>query len=99
MSVSNDRHPAPHGHRHYHGQSASTRHTQDLAMTEPREILFVDPAIADLATISGNLRPGVEAFLLDSATPAARQIAAALAERRGLDAVHVIAPGAPGRGD
>jgi hypothetical protein len=68
-------------------------------MTEPREILFVDPAIADLATISGNLRPGVEAFLLDSATPAARQIAAALAERRGLDAVHVIAHGAPGRVD
>jgi hypothetical protein len=63
----------------------------------PREIVFIDPAIADIATIAGNLRPGVAAVLLDSARPAARQIAAALAGHRGLAAVHVIAHGAPGR--
>jgi Domain of unknown function (DUF4347) len=66
-------------------------------MTDIREILFVDPAIADIATISDNLRPGVEAFVLDAAVPAARQIAAVLTARRGLAAVHVIAHGAPGR--
>ena len=40
--------------------------------------------------------PGVEARVLDPATPAAQQIAAALADRRDLAAVHVIAHGAPG---
>ena len=61
------------------------------------EILFVDPAVSDIATILGGLRPEVEAIVLDSSRPAARQISAALRERRGLDAVHVIAHGAPGR--
>ena len=66
-------------------------------MAHNREILFLDPAVADRETILGNLRPEVEAIVLDTARPAARQIAAALDGRRGLDAVHVIAHGAPGR--
>src|SRR5262249_38501089 len=61
------------------------------------EVLFVDPSIPDLDTILCNLRPGVEAIVLDALRPAARQIADALAERRDLSAVHVIAHGAPGR--
>ncbi len=61
------------------------------------EVLFVDPGVPDIATIFGNLRPGVEAIVLDKSQPAARQMAAALAGRRDLDAVHVIAHGAPGR--
>lgn len=60
------------------------------------EILFVDPAVSDIATILAGLRPEVEAIVLDSSRPAARQIAEALGGRRGLDAVHVIAHGAPG---
>ena len=66
-------------------------------MTHISEILFVDPAVADIETIVGNLRPGVEAVLLDSKRPAARQIAITLADRSGLDAVHVIAHGTSGR--
>ena len=62
-----------------------------------REILFLDPRVADIETLLGHLRPEVEAILLDPVRPAARQIAAAVAGRRGLDAVHVIAHGAPGR--
>ena len=61
------------------------------------EILFVDPSVSDIATILSGLRPEVEAIVLDSSRPAARQIAEALRGRRGLDAVHVIAHGAPGR--
>ena len=63
----------------------------------PREILFLDPGVADLATLLGHLRPEVEAILLDPVCPAARQIAAAVAGERDLDAIHVIAHGAPGR--
>lgn len=66
-------------------------------MALPREILFVDPAVADLDTILGSLRPEVEPVVLDPARPAARQIATALEERRGHGSVHVIAHGAPGR--
>src|SRR5262245_55395266 len=58
------------------------------------EVLFVDPSIPDLKTILNNLRPGVDAIVLDDVRPAARQIALALAERRGLSSVHVIAHGA-----
>jgi hypothetical protein len=63
----------------------------------PRELLFVDPGVSDIETILGHLRPGVEAILLDPVRPAAHQIAAAIAGRHSLDAVHVIAHGAPGR--
>ena len=77
-------------------------------MTRKPEILFVDPKVADVPAILLGLRPEVEAILLDSRRPAAKQIAAALAHFsppprgegsgvRGLDAIHVIAHGAPGR--
>ena len=67
------------------------------AATPLREILFLDPGVSDIETLLGHLRPEVEAILLDPVRPAARQIAAAVAGRHGLDAVHVIAHGAPGR--
>ncbi|QPC91648.1 DUF4347 domain-containing protein [Mesorhizobium sp. INR15] len=66
-------------------------------MTRASELLFVDPLVSDLGTILGNLRPEVEAFVLDADRPAARQMAQALEGRERLDAVHVIAHGAPGR--
>ena len=73
----------------------NSKHEADAARVS--EMLFVDASIDDLATILGNLRPGVEAVVLDRAVPPARQIAVALHGVRGLDAVHVIAHGAPGR--
>ncbi|MBZ9674074.1 DUF4347 domain-containing protein [Mesorhizobium sp. ES1-3] len=63
----------------------------------PSELLFVDPSVPDLGTILANLRPRVEAIVLDARRPAARQMALALEGRDGLDAMHVIAHGAPGR--
>lgn len=66
-------------------------------MARVSEVLFVDPLVDDLETITGDLRPGVKAIVLDRLTPAARQIAAALDRFHDLDAVHVIAHGAPGR--
>ncbi|TGU43653.1 DUF4347 domain-containing protein, partial [bacterium M00.F.Ca.ET.152.01.1.1] len=66
-------------------------------MTRASELLFVDPSVSDLGTILRNLRPEVEAIVLDGTTPPARQMARALEGRDGLEAVHVIAHGAPGR--
>jgi Domain of unknown function (DUF4347) len=73
----------------------NSKHEADAARVS--EMLFVDTSVDDLATILGNLRPGVEAVVLDRARPPARQIAVALHSVRGLDAVHVIAHGAPGQ--
>ena len=61
------------------------------------EIAFIDPAVDDIATILEGLRPEVEALILDREHPVSRQIADALAGKKDLDAVHVIAHGAPGR--
>lgn len=66
-------------------------------MAHVSEVLFVDPSVDDIETITGGLRPGVKAIMLDRASPPARQIAHSLDGLRGLDAVHVIAHGAPGR--
>src|SRR5579871_3887249 len=60
------------------------------------ELLFIDPSIDDIGTLLANLRPEVEPHLLDAVRPAARQIAAALEHRRDLDAIHIVAHGAPG---
>ena len=64
---------------------------------ELSEVLFIDPAVSDVQTFLAELRPGVEAVLLDAARPAAQQMAEALVGRRDLAAVHIIAHGAPGR--
>ncbi|WP_202351206.1 DUF4347 domain-containing protein [Mesorhizobium sp. 113-1-2] len=79
--------------------AATDRPNPRIDPPRPRasEILFVDPSVSDLGTILRNLRPEVEAIQLDARRPAARQMALALEGRDGLDAVHVIAHGAPGR--
>jgi hypothetical protein len=66
-------------------------------MTRKSEVLFVDPRVDDLEHVLGATRPEVEAVLLDDKWPPARQIADALADRRGLAAVHIMAHGSPGR--
>jgi hypothetical protein len=65
-------------------------------MATASELLFVDSSISDLCTIVRNLRPEVEAIVLDRAGPPARQMAAALEGRHELDAVHIMAHGSPG---
>src|ERR1700730_282753 len=64
-------------------------------MAPKTEVLFIDPAVSDIEIIVAELRPDVDAVLLESARPAAQQMAEALACRRPLAAVHVIAHGAP----
>jgi len=66
-------------------------------MTRLSEILFVDPFVSDLDIILRNLRVEVEAIVLDASHRPARQMAAAIEGRYGLEAVHIIAHGAPGR--
>ena len=60
------------------------------------EIAFIDPTVSDGDVLLAGLRPGVEGILLTAAEPAPPQMARALAGRRDLETVHVIAHGAPG---
>ncbi|RUW17088.1 DUF4347 domain-containing protein, partial [Mesorhizobium sp. M1A.F.Ca.IN.020.06.1.1] len=66
-------------------------------MARASEILFVDPSISDLETVLSNVRPGIEAILVDGRQAPAAQMAAALRGHEELHAVHIIAHGAPGR--
>jgi len=77
---------------------AAPRHLpqQDDAVSRCSEILFIDPAVSDIDVLLSGVRPGVRAIVLDTERPAARQIAVALVDRRGLDAVHIVAHGGPG---
>ena len=61
------------------------------------EILFLDSGVSDFSAVLQHLRPGVGAIVLDAERPAARQMATAVEGRAGLQAIHVIAHGAPGR--
>jgi len=45
-------------------------------ITLVREAAFIDPAVSDVATLLSGLRPQVDAFLLDHATPARRRLRA-----------------------
>jgi len=61
-----------------------------------REIAFIDPAISHLDSFVAGLRPGIEMVLLSREGHAVSEIAAALEGRAGLDAIHIVAHGAPG---
>src|SRR5262245_12860933 len=60
------------------------------------EVAFIDPSIPELDTFLAGLRPDLEAILLSPKCSAPTQIAEALSERADLDAIHIVAHGAPG---
>ncbi len=60
------------------------------------EIVFIDTAIADYQALVDGIRAGVEVILIDGASDGLAQIAAALAGRAGIEAVHLFSHGAPG---
>ena len=60
------------------------------------EILFIDSGVQGYQALIEGARPGLEVVLLSADLDGIAQIAAALAGRSGVDAVHVISHGAPG---
>ena len=61
-----------------------------------REIAFINQSIPDLEHFVSGLRPGLEAILLSPKQEAPAQIASVLRHRSELDAIHIVAHGAPG---
>src|SRR5690348_17779250 len=60
------------------------------------EIAFIDPAVTDVDVLLAGLRPDVAGIVLNAAEPAPAQMARWLAGHHNLQAVHIIAHGAPG---
>ncbi len=60
-----------------------------------REILFADPSIAGYEHLIAGLDPSVEVVLIESHRDGLEQIAATLRKRQSIDAIHLIAHGAP----
>ena len=61
------------------------------------EIVFVDPTVADLDTLLAELDPGIEVMILDPHADGVSQMADHLADRSGIDAVHIISHGSQGQ--
>ena len=60
------------------------------------EVAFIDLNVEDIDALLAGLRPEGEGVLLNAREPAPRQVARVLADRRDLEATHVIAHRAPG---
>lgn len=69
----------------------------ESARSGAREIVFIDPAIADLDAFLSGVRPGIDyIIILGRYADATAQIAEALSGLGAFDAVHVVAHGMPG---
>ncbi len=64
-----------------------------------QEIVFVSPSVRDYQHLLDGISPNVEVFVLDPARDGVEQMAQTLADRTGIDAIHLISHGAEGRLD
>ncbi|RSZ58697.1 DUF4347 domain-containing protein [Massilia atriviolacea] len=65
-----------------------------LAAKQRSEVTFIESNVGDLRTLQQGLGAGAEVHILDAAQDGLQQIAAILAGRSGIDAVHIISHGA-----
>src|SRR6266516_1802951 len=72
------------------------RSTQEKALAQAREIVFVDPTVSELDALLAGLRPDVKAVVLSGSQRATTEIASVLHERSALEAIHIIAHGRAG---
>ncbi len=61
------------------------------------EVAFVDPTVPDYQTLIAGMGPNVQIVMLDGGQDGMEQIAASLAGRTGIDAIHIISHGAEGQ--
>ena len=60
------------------------------------EIVFIESNVADYATLIAGFDPALEVHVLDASSDGLAQMAAILAGRSGIDAIHLISHGAAG---
>src|SRR3569623_962563 len=64
--------------------------------SQVREILFIDPTVADWQTLTGGVRSDVETVVLDPHEDGLKQIAQFLSSHSGLAAIHLVSHGSGG---
>ena len=69
---------------------------QAAAADVRRELVFVDSSIEDYATLLADVDPRAEVVLLDANRDGIEQIAEVLAQRGGVDAIHIVSHGGSG---
>lgn len=57
--------------------------------------MFVDPAVADQAALTANLKAGVEVIVLDATRDGVQQISEALAGRQDVSAIYIVCTAPP----
>ncbi len=61
------------------------------------EIVFVDPTVPNYQELLSGMDPNIEVIMLDSGKDGMEQMAASLAGRTGIDAIHIISHGTEGQ--
>ncbi|MCK6426832.1 MAG: DUF4347 domain-containing protein, partial [Burkholderiaceae bacterium] len=61
------------------------------------QILFIDARVSDVDSLLAHVDPSLEVVRLDAAQDGLLQIAQALAGRSGIEALHIVSHGEPGR--
>ncbi|MDD3484864.1 DUF4347 domain-containing protein, partial [Azovibrio restrictus] len=74
----------------------STTATPATAEQSRHEVLFIEGNVADLQTLINSANPDTEIHVLDATQDGLAQIAAILAGRSGIDALHLISHGSSG---
>ncbi|MFM2058345.1 MAG: hypothetical protein RLY71_2730, partial [Pseudomonadota bacterium] len=72
---------------------------EPTAAAATHEILFIDPAVANLQSLIAGARPGVEVVLLDSQRDPWAQMTEVIGQHEDLSAVHLISHGTAGEID
>ena len=64
---------------------------------QPREIVILDPTVPDSNHIASGVKPGTATYILESQPDALEQITTLLAQHQGIEALHIITHGSPGK--
>ena len=62
----------------------------------PREVVFIDPSVADWPVLRDGVKPGVEVVVLDAGKDGLAQMAEWARSKSGYDAIHLLSHGSPG---
>ncbi|MGB7712128.1 MAG: DUF4347 domain-containing protein, partial [Microcoleus sp.] len=63
----------------------------------PNSIVILDPTVPDSNHIAQGIKPGTATYILESQPNAIEQITTLLAQHTGIEALHIISHGSPGK--
>ncbi|MGB7342836.1 MAG: DUF4347 domain-containing protein [Pirellulaceae bacterium] len=70
--------------------------SRDVVNQATRSLVFIDPSVPDLETITGGLDPAAEMILIDAHSSGLDQISSVLSAQRNVASVHIISHGQSG---